>query len=128
MCSRWLNYIFMENRTETFSPTDGGSFFSGRGENYSILCFIISTLIVFLLSLSLALAALRCYDYCKSRSSQVNSQSLTTKAVQRIERQNSVFEGSSVPVLLSTFLRDCGQDRPDGAAKLPAGLQASPSL
>ena len=64
MCCRWLNYLFMENRTQNLAASEG--------QNYSILCFIISTLIVFLLSLSVALMALRCYDYCKSRSNQVN--------------------------------------------------------
>ena len=37
----------------------------------SIFCFIISTLLVFILSLSLALVVLKCYDYFKARNSQV---------------------------------------------------------
>ena len=62
----------MENRTDRVGLSDSQSMLSSRGQNYSqnysILCFLISTMIVFLLSLSLALAALRCYDYCKSRT------------------------------------------------------------
>ena len=38
----------------------------------SIFCFIISTLLVFILSLSLAMVILKCYDYFKSRNTQVN--------------------------------------------------------
>ena len=69
----------MENRTDRVGLSDSQSMLSSRGQNYSqnysILCFLISTMIVFLLSLSLALAALRCYDYCKSRTAgtQVNN-------------------------------------------------------
>ena len=37
----------------------------------SIICFIISTLIVFIISLTFALTLLRCYDYFKSRNTQV---------------------------------------------------------
>ena len=37
----------------------------------SIFCFIISTLLVFLLSLALALVTLKCYDYFKARNTQV---------------------------------------------------------
>ena len=58
----------MENRTDKVGVIETQHMFSSRGQNYSILCFLISTMIVFLVSLSLALAALRCYDYCKSRS------------------------------------------------------------
>ena len=71
----------MENRTDRVGLSDSQSMLSSRGQNYSqnysILCFLISTMIVFLLSLSLALAALRCYDYCKSRTAraQVNNRS-----------------------------------------------------
>ena len=69
----------MENRTDRVGVGDTPTMFSSRGQNYSILCFLISTMIVFLLSLSLALAALRCYDYCKSRTAraQVNNRSST---------------------------------------------------
>ena len=64
----------MDNRTDKVGLSETPNMFSSRGQNYSILCFLISTMIVFLLSLSLALAALRCYDYCKSRTvrTQVN--------------------------------------------------------
>ena len=34
--------------------------------------------------------------------------------------------GPDVPLLLPALLRHGGQDRPDGAAELPAGLQWSP--
>ena len=37
----------------------------------SIFCFIISTLLVFLFSLALALVTLKCYDYFKARNTQV---------------------------------------------------------
>ena len=40
----------------------------------SIFCFIISTLLVFILSLSLALVMLKCYDYFKARNTQVFEQ------------------------------------------------------
>eukprot|EP00090_Calanus_glacialis_P002187 TRINITY_DN11645_c0_g1_i1.p1 TRINITY_DN11645_c0_g1~~TRINITY_DN11645_c0_g1_i1.p1 ORF type:complete len:126 (+),score=24.28 TRINITY_DN11645_c0_g1_i1:308-685(+) len=58
---RWLSYLFIGNNTDP-PQLDTGSRYS------SILCFIISTLIVFIFSLVVALAALRCYDFYRTRS------------------------------------------------------------
>ena len=71
----------MENRTDRVGVGDTPTMFSSRGQNYSILCFLISTMIVFLLSLSLALAALRCYDYCKSRTARAQVKSRSSRSV-----------------------------------------------
>ena len=69
----------MENRTDRLGESETQNMFSSRGQNYSILCFLLSTMIVFLLSLSLALAALRCYDYCRSRTVRTQvSQTITS--------------------------------------------------
>jgi len=58
---RWLSYLFIGNNTDP-PQLDSSSRYS------SILCFIISTLIVFIFSLVVALAALRCYDFYRTRS------------------------------------------------------------
>eukprot|EP00092_Neocalanus_flemingeri_P027740 GFUD01030112.1.p1 GENE.GFUD01030112.1~~GFUD01030112.1.p1 ORF type:complete len:126 (-),score=22.83 GFUD01030112.1:121-498(-) len=58
---RWLSYLFIGNSTDPLQ-LDTGSRYS------SILCFIISTLIVFIFSLVVAIAALRCYDFYRTRS------------------------------------------------------------
>ena len=117
----------MENRTDKVGVGETPSMFSSRGQNYSILCFLISTMIVFLLSLSLALAALRCYDYCKSRTvrTQVNIRSQALQALQALHSILSLSAGPDVSLLLPAFLRHRGQDRQDGATELSAGLQAS---
>ena len=115
----------MENRTERVGESDTPNLFSSRGQNYSILCFLISTMIVFLLSLSLALAALRCYDYCKSRTvrTQVNIRLKT------LCRHSTLFlcAGPDVSLFFPAFLRHRGQDRQDGATELSTGLQTSTS-
>ena len=89
----------MENRTDKVGVSETPSMFSSRGQNYSILCFLISTMIVFLLSLSLALAALRCYDYCKSRTvrTQVNIRSQGLQALHSLCLQVPMFLYSSPP-------------------------------
>jgi len=68
---RWLSYLLVPevgtNYTDVWS--DHFETFSFNSSRYSgILCFIISTLIVFILSLILALTSIRCYDVYRSRS------------------------------------------------------------
>eukprot|EP00092_Neocalanus_flemingeri_P059449 GFUD01071066.1.p1 GENE.GFUD01071066.1~~GFUD01071066.1.p1 ORF type:complete len:126 (-),score=14.67 GFUD01071066.1:84-461(-) len=58
---RWLSYLFIGNNTDQ-PQLDTGSQYS------SILCFIMSTLCVFIFSLVVSLAALRCYDFYRTRS------------------------------------------------------------
>ena len=61
---RWLSYLFLGNST---GPGAGAG--AGPADKYSsVLCFIISTLIVFIFSLLVALAVLRCYDFYRTRS------------------------------------------------------------
>ena len=50
----------------------------------SIFCFIISTLLVFLFSLALALVTLKCYDYFKARNTQVFGQTTLTLIIRVI--------------------------------------------
>eukprot|EP00092_Neocalanus_flemingeri_P005951 GFUD01006409.1.p1 GENE.GFUD01006409.1~~GFUD01006409.1.p1 ORF type:complete len:126 (-),score=17.14 GFUD01006409.1:84-461(-) len=58
---RWLSYLFIGNNTDQ-PRLETGSQYS------SILCFIMSTLCVFIFSLVVSLAALRCYDFYRTRS------------------------------------------------------------
>ena len=98
---RWLSYLFIGNNTDP-PQLDTGSRYS------SILCFIISTLIVFIFSLVVALAALRCYDFYRTRS-QVREYETNQKPFKWKSQPQIVILGSlNIKFMIETTIRPLG--------------------
>ena len=86
-----------------------------------MLCFLVSTLFVFLLSLMLGLTSLRCWDLYIARAGP-RSPPIGCRGSRDRTNPPMIGQAARVPLLAAAELRHGDQDGPHGAAQLPAGV------